>query len=313
MNAWHLAGILGAAAFAAAVPQGCAAGVEPNAPPGSGGAGVTSVGPGTPTSSSGIGPASSTSTFATSGGGAASSAVASSAAVTTVASTAASTAASTSAASTAAASTSAASTAAASTSAASTAASTAASSTSASSSGSSSGPVSCTMGYCNTGDGGYAFAYSDSQNVMPQMPGPSTATLESNGSLCISGDVGQIVNMDYTDDWGCGVGVNLNQAMGMNTPKNTFTPTGSGVTVFTSAVPSCTTARVIIDQNGTDYCAPLTPGVQIPWGSFNTACWNNSGPFLSGPPSSQSLKVQFVASTSQSCAFTNFCITEIDF
>jgi hypothetical protein len=169
------------------------------------------------------------------------------------------------------------------------------------------------MQYCNVGAGGYAFAYSDSQNMPPQSPGPSTATLETNGTLCISGDVGQIANMDFTDDWGCGIGVNLNQTQGTNTPKNTYTPTGTGVTVTTSAVPSCTTARVIVDQSGTDYCAPLTSGTEIPWGSFNTMCWTNSGAFLSGPPSSESLKVQFVASTTEACPFTDFCITAISF
>ena len=173
----------------------------------------------------------------------------------------------TSAASTTASST-AASTSAASTSAASTAASTSAAATSSSTSSSSGGPLSCPMQYCNLGDGGYAFAYSDSQNVAPQNPGPSTATLGTTG-LCISGSVGQITNMDYTDDWGCGIGINLNQAMGTNTPKNTYVPTGTGVTVDTSAVPSCTTARVILDQNGTGYCAPLTPGVEtLPLGQL---------------------------------------------
>jgi hypothetical protein len=167
------------------------------------------------------------------------------------------------------------------------------------------------MGYCNLGDGGYAFAYSDSQNMPPQNPGTSTATLSTTG-LCISGGVMQILNMDYTDDWGCGIGFNVNQAMGAMTAKNAYQLTGTGVTVSTSAVPACTTARVILDQNGaTTYCAPLTPGVEIPWTSFNTACWNNSGSWLSGPPTSQAIKVQFVASTMQACPFTNFCITNI--
>jgi hypothetical protein len=120
------------------------------------------------------------------------------------------------------------------------------------------------------------------------------------------------VNGDYADDWGCGIGVNLNQAMGSMT---TFplVLTGTGVTVYTSPIPACTTARVILDQNGAvpGYCAVLTPGVEIPWSSFNTACWDDSGTFLTGPPSSQALRVQFVASTMQACSFSNFCVTGI--
>jgi hypothetical protein len=171
--------------------------------------------------------------------------------------------------------------------------------------------VSCTNAYCNLGDGGYAFGYSDSQNKPPQSAGTSTATLSSTG-LCISGNVMEVVASDYTDDWGCGIGFNLNQTMGTNTPVNAYALTGTGVTVSSSAVPACTSARVVLDQNGTTtYCAALTPGVAIPWSSFNTACWDNSGTFLTGPPTSQALKVQFVSSPSHACPFTNFCITGV--
>lgn len=187
---------------------------------------------------------------------------------------------------------------------------------SSSASGSSGGPgLMCPSNYCTFGLGGYAFGYADSQNMAPQNPGTSTATLATDGSLCISGSVGIIGGTppDYSDDWGCGIGVNVNQMMGMGTPKNAFTLTGTGVTVNVSTVPSCTVARVVLDQSGATpaYCAALTPGVEIPWSKFNTACWDGSGTALAGPPTSQSLKVQFVSSTMQACPFTNFCITDI--
>jgi hypothetical protein len=167
------------------------------------------------------------------------------------------------------------------------------------------------MSYCNVGDGGYSFAYSDSQNMPPESPGPSTATLESTSTLCMDGTVGEVVNMDFSDDWGCGLGVNLNQAMGTATPENTYPMAGAGVTVESSPLPSCTTARVIVDEGGVDYCAPFMPGIEIPWASFNTECWTNAGTFLSGPPTSKALKVEFVASTTAACPFTGFCITGI--
>jgi hypothetical protein len=164
--------------------------------------------------------------------------------------------------------------------------------------------------------GGYAFGYSDSQNMAPQMPGTSMATLATDGSLCISGNVMALppnpTMADYSNDWGCGIGVNLNQMMGVMTAKNAFTLTGTGVTVNVSGLPSCTAARVVLDQNGATpaYCAALTPGKEIPWSAFNTECWNGMGTALSGPPTSQALKVQFVTSTT-ACPFTNFCITEL--
>jgi len=158
--------------------------------------------------------------------------------------------------------------------------------------------------------GGYATGYSDSQNQAPMSPGTSTSTLATGGALCISGTVGQVTGNDYTDDWGCGLSVNLNQAMGTGTTAGFYTLTGTGVIVDTTTVPSCTTARVVLDQNGTTtYCAALTPGVEIPWSTFNTACWNNSGTALTGPPTSQAIKIQFVASAMQACPFTNFCVT----
>jgi hypothetical protein len=99
--------------------------------------------------------------------------------------------------------------------------------------------------------------------------------------------------------------------MGTNTPKNTATLTGSGVTVTVENLPSCTAARVIVDNNGTAYCAPLTSGTMIPWSSFNTECWNASmGTALSGAPTAQAVKVQFVTSMT-ACTFSNFCVTGI--
>jgi hypothetical protein len=157
--------------------------------------------------------------------------------------------------------------------------------------------------------GGYGFVYYDGQGVPP---GPSTATLLTGSGLCFSGTVGQVMNMMFNQDWGCGIGVNINQAMGMNPPANTMTLTGAGITVSSSPIPSCTTARLVLDSGGSSYCAALTPGVEIPWGSFNTTCWMPSGgTYLSGPPTSPAVKVQFVSNTTASCPFTNFCITQI--
>jgi hypothetical protein len=181
---------------------------------------------------------------------------------------------------------------------------------------SSGGPgLSCPSNYCAFGDGGYVFGYADSQNMAPQKAGTSTATLAADGSLCISGNVMEATGTppDFSDYWGCGIGINLNQTMGTMTAKNTYTLTGTGVTVGVNAVPTCTAVRVVLDQNGATpaYCADLTPGVEIPWSKFNTACWDGSGTALSGPPTSQAIKVQFVSNNMAACPFTNFCITDI--
>jgi hypothetical protein len=178
--------------------------------------------------------------------------------------------------------------------------------------------ITCPANYCMVGGdmGGYGFTYADGD--MPATPtGMSHATLAMN-QLCIAtGHVMQLPAMptqaDYMNDWGLGIGVNLNQPMGVNMTPGTFTPGGAGITVMTSGVPSCvTTARVVIDNNGVDYCANYTDGMgMIPWSSFNTTCWDNKGMSLSGPPTAKQLKLQFVAVSAQACDFTNFCLTSI--
>jgi hypothetical protein len=168
--------------------------------------------------------------------------------------------------------------------------------------------------------GGYAFAYSDSTNPPPQPEGTSTATLATD-SFCISGSVGLVGTMggtmDFTDDWGCGIGVNLDQAMATTPtmpPIDALQLTGTSITVSTSGVPTCTTARINLDDNGTAYCAALTDGQPVDYTDFNTECWAPTmGTPMAGAPSSKALKIQFVTSGSSTtpCAFTDFCITGI--
>jgi hypothetical protein len=98
----------------------------------------------------------------------------------------------------------------------------------------------------------------------------------------------------------------------MNPAKGTAKLSGAGVTVSTNGVPSCTTARVIIDEGGgTTYCALLTEGKMIPWTQFNTECWSGAGKPLSAAPTAEAIEVQFVTTKAQACPFTNFCITGI--
>jgi hypothetical protein len=141
----------------------------------------------------------------------------------------------------------------------------------------------------------------------------SHAVLASD-SLCITGNVMALpptpTPADLANDWGCGIGVNLNQG-DAGTTSMTYVFTGTGITVTTTEVPPCTTARVVVDNAGQDYCAPLTDGAAIPWTTFNTACWDNSGTALAAPPASVAVKVQFVTSATGPCSYTDFCVTAI--
>jgi hypothetical protein len=182
--------------------------------------------------------------------------------------------------------------------------------------------IKCPANYCMVGMGGYGFSYADGDP--PATPtGSSHATL-AMGELCLT--MGHVMTLpamptaaDYMNDWGLGIGVNLNQTMGTGdagggTPGK-FALTGAGVTVSTSGVPMCVgaNARVVVDHNGMDYCAPFTEGTMIPWSMFNTTCWSPAtGTALMGAPmDATQLKVQFVASKAPACDFMNFCLTAI--
>jgi hypothetical protein len=164
------------------------------------------------------------------------------------------------------------------------------------------------------GMGGYAFSYADGDGPNATPTGMSHATLAPS-EPCISGSVMALpptpTPADLANDWGCGIGFNLNQAEGAGTTAMPYAFSGTGVTVTTTGVPPCTVARVVVDLAGTDYCAAFTEGTAIPWTTFNTACWDNSGTALTGPPTSQSIKVQFLTSAAGACPYTNFCVTGI--
>jgi hypothetical protein len=172
--------------------------------------------------------------------------------------------------------------------------------------------ISCPMNYCSLGMGGYDFSYADGDPPATTPTGMSHATL-TPGELCITGNVMALppnpTPTDYANDWGCGIGLNLDQAPG-SMASNAYALSGSGVLVETTGVPVCTTARVLLSVGGVDYCAPLTDGALIPWSEFKTECWTNTGTPLSGAPSVSQLKVELVTSAT-ACSFSNFCLTNI--
>jgi Glycosyl hydrolase family 12 len=130
---------------------------------------------------------------------------------------------------------------------------------------------------------GYAFTSANGagSTIMPmnfeaRMPGQG---------LCASGTVGAAADYSGT----ALVGVNLNQPMGAGGPMPIMmSKAGVFVQVKNNA---SSTLRVQIqgpngDKDAMDrWCAPLmgTSGF-IPWSTFNTACWDNSGTAYSGQP-----------------------------
>jgi hypothetical protein len=105
--------------------------------------------------------------------------------------------------------------------------------------------------------------------------------LAAGNPLCASGSVGPMVDSSGAD----GIGINLNQAPGANTPVENWTPTGTGIVINVSN-PGGSALRVQIQgptgaTDATDrWCTQFTvfdEPVFLPWSAFNTACWNGSG------------------------------------
>jgi hypothetical protein len=153
------------------------------------------------------------------------------------------------------------------------------------------------------GDGGYAYSYSDM--------GGSTACLDST-AFCGAGSTG-VANGAVV--WGAGIGVNLNQATATgptSPPINAYAVTGSGVTYTLDGLPA-QGMRIVIDNAGTDYCAPLSGASgTVKWSSFNSKCWDNSGMALSGAPQTAT-HVNFQVNAGSAAGSFNVCVKALAF
>jgi hypothetical protein len=171
----------------------------------------------------------------------------------------------------------------------------------------SSGAIALTSNYLAASviaDGGYAYAYND---------GHSTACLDSTavcgtGTTAVADAAGTI--------WGAGVGFNLNQGQATSTNPNptvnTYAATGTGITYALSNLPP-QGMRIVIDNGGADYCVPIAAASgTVSWGSFNTKCWDNSGAFLTGAPTTATHILFQVTADAAATPFT-LCVTHVAF
>jgi hypothetical protein len=113
------------------------------------------------------------------------------------------------------------------------------------------------------------------------------AMLAAGAPLCVSGSVAAVA--DYSGVAMLGVNLNQEQA-GMMPPAMTVTPMGAGLVVNVMNKGNSPLRVQIQGANGAmdandRWCAPLTgTGGLIPWTSFNTACWDNSGTAYANQP-----------------------------
>lgn len=154
---------------------------------------------------------------------------------------------------------------------------------------------------------GYAFtAVSDTTSKIT----PANFSLvKSNDPLCVTGTVAASTSAVAM------VGINLNQAMGVNPPANSVTPTKGGVIVSVKNTGGSPLRLQIQGPKGatdeTDrWCAPIPGnGGFIPWKAFNTACWDNTGTFYANQPLVAAL-VMVPGVATGTTAF-NYCVNSV--
>jgi hypothetical protein len=166
----------------------------------------------------------------------------------------------------------------------------------------STGGISCPNGKCVSGTyTGYDFTYSD---------GKTSSICLSANSLCAAGVTGAQDPPAYSV-YGAGFGFNLS-------PDTTLTSvvelqlSGSGVSIAVTSLPTGADLRIQTNVGGADYCAKMTTATQtIPWTTFNTKCWDNTGTALAGAP--KTAKIEFQASSLTTAGSFDFCVTSVSF
>jgi hypothetical protein len=156
--------------------------------------------------------------------------------------------------------------------------------------------------------GGYTFAFSDATS---SPPGGSSACVESS-AFCGKGLSAAIDPANYTDPYGGGIGVNLNQVLGA-TPAE-YTPTGTGGVAYSlSDLPAGT--RLVIDNDGVEYCANLTSATgTVTWGMFTPMCYlpaSMQGTALANPP--VATHIEFEIPSPAAAESWDFCVTALSF
>ena len=170
----------------------------------------------------------------------------------------------------------------------------------------STGGIACPGGKCTVGPySGSASAFSD---------GVSSTICLSGNTLCAAGATNASKSTNTTINWGTAFGFNLS-------PNSTDTDlvgvqlSGSGISVTLSSLPTGAQARVqVMVGNAAYYCAAMSASTQtFPWASFNTACWNNSGTYLSGAPTAATSIAITVSSEAGVAGSFDLCVTSLAF
>lgn len=105
---------------------------------------------------------------------------------------------------------------------------------------------------------------------------PASKDFSSCGSGCFLTFSGSLAASDAAAAY---LGFTINQLPG-SAERGSVVPTGSSLSVSYSKNGGTYPVRVAIRSGSTEWCAQITgtaPSVTIPWSSFRTQCWSDSG------------------------------------
>jgi hypothetical protein len=149
-------------------------------------------------------------------------------------------------------------------------------------------------------------------------PGDTTVTLgqlATPTSVCVSGVASQVIEMNYAQYWGGGLGLNLADPGGGAAP-GPWTPgavTGFTFTVTGTMIPANFRFNAVSPAGGDPYCGDIATGANsIALTSLLQACYNGAtaGPALTTATPITSIQWQVVTGTDATTPF-DFCIENL--
>jgi hypothetical protein len=157
---------------------------------------------------------------------------------------------------------------------------------------------------------GYAYAGGDTGSTITPMAPGQFSTCGTPCKLTMTGTVGPAVAPSYSGV--AYLGFNIGQPAGSTTTP-TVTPAGTGLTVaFTNSSSTMLPFRVQVTDGTLRWCYTVTGAspVTIPYGMFNTACWDNTGTYYSKQPINAIQLVLAGAATAQPANVTLVSVKE---
>ena len=175
--------------------------------------------------------------------------------------------------------------------------------------------------------GGYAFAFASigakaaagsvtiapcSDTTQPGCAGATVTKFADTTKLCATGSVG--VDPGYNST--AGFGFNMNQGP-TSTTAGSMAQHGTGLQISFTAGTKPAVLRAQISNGTTDFCYDIsakTSPVQIPWGQFNSACWDAAPAAANALPATAPIaKVQLIIPSDVTAVrtFSALCLTGV--